>query len=55
MDMGLLPPSFPAGLRQQAKPDAAPGDSEPHEFDAYCNNARVIKAALCAGKLRLSK
>lgn len=55
MDMGLLPPSFPVLLRQQAKPDAAPCESEPHEFDAYCNNARVIKAALCAGKLCMSK
>lgn len=53
MDIGLLPPSFPALLRQQAKPNATPGGSESHEFDAY--NARVIKAALCAGKLCMSK
>lgn len=51
MDMGLLPPSFQAWLHQQTKSAVAPSDSEAHEFDAYCNNARIIKAALCAGKL----
>ena len=51
MDMGLLPPSFQAWLQQQSKNGATAGESELHEFDAYCNNARIIKAALCAGKL----
>ncbi|KAL3157309.1 hypothetical protein ABBQ38_001539 [Trebouxia sp. C0009 RCD-2024] len=49
MDMGLLPPSFQAWLHQQSKSGVAPSDTNPHEFDAYCNNARIIKAALCAG------
>ena len=51
MDMGLLPPSFQAWLHQQSRSGVAPSDTNPHEFDAYCNNARIIKAALCAGKL----
>ena len=51
MDMGLLPPSFQAWLDQQSKSGTPAGESQPHEFDAYCSNARIIKAALCAGKL----
>ena len=51
MDMGLLPPSFQDWLHQQSRSGAATSQSQPHEFDAYCNNARIIKAALCAGKL----
>lgn len=51
MDMGLLPSSFCTWMQQQAKSSLPSSDMEPHEFDSYCNNARVIKAALCAGKL----
>lgn len=54
MDMGLLPPSFQACLHQQSINGATLSQKDAHEFDAYCNNARVIKAALCAGKLSTS-
>ena len=49
MDMGLLPHSFHTWFDQQSKSGTPGSQSEPHEFDAYCNNARIIKAALCAG------
>ena len=49
--MGLLPASFQSWGQQQSKSGTTPGEAEPHEFDAYCNNARIIKAALCAGML----
>ncbi len=52
-DMGLLPPSFRAWMQQQARSSQPPADMEVHEFDAYCSNARIVKAALCAGKLDL--
>ncbi len=51
MDMGLLPPSFRGWMQQQARSSLPSGDITLHEFDSYCNNARIVKAALCAGAL----
>ncbi|KAA6421632.1 MAG: putative ATP-dependent RNA helicase DHX57 [Trebouxia sp. A1-2] len=49
MDMGLLPPSFCGWMQQQARSSLSSADNTLHEFDSYCNNARIVKAALCAG------
>lgn len=46
-EIGLLPASYQAQL-QHYQPAA--GSQELHAFDLFCNNARVIKAALCAGE-----
>ena len=51
MDMGLLPPSFRGWMQQQARSSLPSADITLHEFDSYCNNARIVKAALCAGAL----
>ena len=50
VDMGLLPASFQNRL--QAVSHQHETETEPHEFDAYSNNGRVVKAALCAGTSR---
>lgn len=49
MDMGLLPPSFRGWMQQQARSSLPSAHITLHEFDSYCNNARIVKAALCAG------
>ncbi len=49
MDMGLLPSSFRGWMQQQARSSLPSADITLHEFDSYCNNARIVKAALCAG------
>ena len=51
MDMGLLPSSFRGWMQQQARSSLPSADITLHEFDSYCNNARIVKAALCAGVL----
>lgn len=51
MDMGLLPPSFRQCMQQQARSSPVLADTQLHEFDSYCNNGRIVKAALCAGEL----
>ena len=51
MDMGLLPPSFRGWMQQQARSSLPSEDITLHEFDSFCNNARIVKAALCAGEL----
>lgn len=51
MDMGLLPPSFRQCMQQQARSSPVLADAQLHEFDSYCNNGRIVKAALCAGQL----
>lgn len=47
VDMGLLPASYPACLQRPGQPSSA--QQELHAFDQFCDNARVVKAALCAG------
>ena len=48
-DMGLLPPSFLTWMHHHSTSSHVASETGPHEFDTYCDNARVLKAALCAG------
>lgn len=45
-EIGLLPSSYQQHMRQTQSGSAS---QEPHAFDQFCNNARIVKAALCAG------
>ena len=50
VEIGLLPASYQAPTQQQPGKGSS-SDPELHAFDQFCNNARVVKAALCAGAI----
>ncbi len=59
-DLGFLPPEYVHSLRSGGRGgrDAKEGSSDSEAFtaagaaDEYSSNARIVKAALCAGRLQ---
>lgn len=50
-EIGLLPVSYQAQMQHNR---SSLGSQEVHAYDQFCNNARVVKAALCAGQASCS-
>ena len=47
-DLGFLPGTYPASLADVRR-EGGLGQLAPHELDQFSDQARIVKAALCAG------